>query len=211
MRNGKPWTKEEVEEFASELTAVTVPINMTFEGKQKILDFSRVEKILLGAKAIAVSECQCRARVKGCDAPMDVCLYLNEEAVKLVDKGEARIISLAEALRILKMTSAAGLVHLAYTDRANAELNYICSCCPCCCHSFAAIREYGFDNAVISSDMVAEQKPDLCDDCGICAERCHFMARRMEDGRLSFNREKCFGCGLCISVCPTGAIALVKR
>jgi len=117
MKDGKPWTREEVAEFASELSAVTVPIDVTLEGKQRILDFSRVKKILLGAETIALSECQCRARVKACDAPTDVCLYLNAEAVKLVEKGEARIISLDEALGILRMTCEAGLVHLAYTDR----------------------------------------------------------------------------------------------
>lgn len=37
MRKGRPWPREKVEEFAEELSAVTIPINVTFEGRQKIL------------------------------------------------------------------------------------------------------------------------------------------------------------------------------
>ena len=211
MRKGTPWTKKKVKDFAEELLAVTIPINVTFEGKQRILDLARVEKVLRDAKTIAVADCECRTRVKGCDAPVDVCIYLNDEATRLVKKRLAKIASLKKALEILKKTCEAGLVHIAYTDRGDAKPNYICSCCSCCCHSFAAIQKFGFDDALISSEMIAEQDASLCDSCGICVDRCHFKARWMEGNRLRFDGGKCFGCGLCVPVCPTDAIALVKR
>lgn len=211
MRKGRPWTKEKVKEFVEELSAVTIPINVTFEGKQKILDLTQVEKILSNADSIAVSDCECRMRVKGCDAPVDVCLYLNDEAIKLVRKGKAKSISLRRALQILKKTSDAGLVHIAYTDGDDTRPNYICSCCSCCCHSFAAIQKFGFIDALISSEMIAEQDAELCDNCGMCVNRCHFRARTMEENRLRFDKERCFGCGLCVHICPTNAISLVRR
>lgn len=211
MRQGTPWTKKKVKEFAEELSAVTVPINVTFEGKQRILDLTQVERVLRDAKTIAVADCECRTRVKGCDAPVDVCLYLNEEATKLVKKGKARISSLDEALGILKKTCESGLVHIAYTDKGDEKPNYICSCCSCCCHSFAAIQKFGFHDALISSDMIAVQDDDLCDDCGVCVDRCHFKARMIEKGVVMFDSKECFGCGLCVTVCPTGAISLARR
>jgi Pyruvate/2-oxoacid:ferredoxin oxidoreductase delta subunit len=33
----------------------------------------------------------------------------------------------------------------------------------------------------------------------------------MEDDRLEFVKEKCAGCGVCLTVCPTEAISMVER
>ena len=102
MSAGKDWTKKEVKENISDYTAVTVSINVTFEGKQKILSMPQVERILRASRNIAITDCQCRARVKGCDAPVDVCLSLNDEAEEKVRNGDGKEVTLAEALAALK-------------------------------------------------------------------------------------------------------------
>jgi Pyruvate/2-oxoacid:ferredoxin oxidoreductase delta subunit len=33
----------------------------------------------------------------------------------------------------------------------------------------------------------------------------------MQDGKLAVDRERCFGCGLCVDVCPTDAIEMHGR
>ena len=211
MGSGKDWTKKEVKENISGYTAVTIPVNFTFEGKQKILSLPQVEKILRASRFIAITSCQCRARVKGCDAPVDVCLSLDDEAEEKLGKGEGKKVTLAEALAVLKRSHETGLVHIAYTTKGEKKPIYICSCCSCCCYSFAAMQKFGFNDAVISSDTIAVQDEDLCNDCGDCAERCHFRARIMEEGRLVFEKGKCSGCGLCVTSCPSRAISLADR
>ncbi|MBS7620466.1 4Fe-4S binding protein, partial [Candidatus Bathyarchaeota archaeon] len=52
---------------------------------------------------------------------------------------------------------------------------------------------------------------NLCINCGVCADRCQFNARRLEKGKMVYDSEQCFGCGLCVSACPVTAIELVKR
>ncbi len=47
-----------------------------------------------------------------------------------------------------------------------------------------------------------------CVECNFCIERfeCPAIFRDQELGRTSINQQLCSGCGVCLSVCPTGAI-----
>ena len=51
----------------------------------------------------------------------------------------------------------------------------------------------------------------LCTQCDACIPVCHFKARDTGDGGLFVDRERCFGCGLCVRVCPVEAIRMVPR
>jgi indolepyruvate ferredoxin oxidoreductase alpha subunit len=49
---------------------------------------------------------------------------------------------------------------------------------------------------------------DDCVECNFCLERfeCPALYHDQELGRTDINRELCVNCGLCIQVCPKGAI-----
>jgi len=211
MSAGKKWTKKEIRRFADELSAVTVSVNIVVEAKQKILSLGQVEKLLRASKKVAVGDCECRTRVRGCDAPLDVCLYLDEAAKEQIKKGFGKEITLEQAIGTLKRTNEAGLVHLAFADKGKQDTRYICSCCSCCCHCIVGMQKYGFNDSLVSSEMIAVQNDDLCDDCGLCVERCHFKARRMANDHLVFDAKGCFGCGVCLTSCPQDAVSLEKR
>ena len=51
----------------------------------------------------------------------------------------------------------------------------------------------------------------LCVKCGRCAPVCIYDAIGFEDGRCLIDPEKCDGCGLCVSVCRSGAISIGKK
>ncbi len=213
MPYGKKWSWNEADlrKYVEELKGVTIPVNIRIVSKQRVLALDQMKGLLRKAEHIAVGECECRAQVRGCDAPLDVCLYLDDEAEAQVKRGMGRIVSLKEALGILQRSHEAGLVHVAYTDAGKKDPKYVCSCCACCCHSFAAMQKFGFNEAIVSSDMVAFQDDSLCDGCLACVERCHFKARTGKGGELRFLQDECFGCGLCLTACPHGAISLKDR
>jgi ferredoxin len=211
MATKNDWTEKELREKAEDMIAVTVPVNMRIEGKQKILDLAAAEKLLRTAHVISLRNCGCRERLRKCNAPLDVCLFMDKEAEEAIKNGNSRAISVEEALDVLKRSHEAGLVHLAFTNRGDAKPWVICSCCSCCCHALSSIVRFNIPEAVTESEHVAFQDVEKCNDCGICVERCQFRARRMVDGKLVFDRAKCFGCGLCVTVCPTEAISFVER
>ena len=171
---------------------------------------TKVEDILRQAQIITVRECGCRAKWHKCDAPLDVCLSLDDNARDAMKEG-ARRISLAQALVILKRSHEAGLVHMAFTHKNEEKPEVICSCCSCCCHSLSALVRFGIPDHVVASEYIAENNPETCDNCGTCVQRCQFHARQLVDGKLAFNQTKCFGCGLCITTCPKDSIKLVER
>ncbi len=49
----------------------------------------------------------------------------------------------------------------------------------------------------------------LCNGCRRCVEACQYGAMRMEGKLARVAAERCIGCGLCVSVCPTRALSQV--
>ena len=210
MTAGNEWTEKELRGYAESMTAVTVPVNIRIEGKQKILNLAAAENHLKVAHVISLGSCGCRKRINKCDAPLDVCLCLDEKAEAAIKSGEAQAVSVDQALDALKRSHEAGLVHLTFTERGDGQPLIICSCCSCCCHALSSLLRFNIP-MVAESDYIAYQDPEKCLDCGICVERCQFRARRLDQRKLVFDKERCFGCGLCITTCPNDAIHLTKR
>ncbi len=180
-----------------------------------MLNLEKVKKYLTEAYKIVHLDCFCREKRHNCEAPIDVCLYINDRAELALNSEELQYrnpkrVSVDEALEALVRSHEAGLIHMAYAYKQN-EINVICSCCSCCCEALSTVLRYGLAPHLLTSDTVSATDVSLCDDCGDCVDRCHFGARKMANGVMSFNPEMCFGCGLCVSICPTQAITLVDK
>ena len=44
-----------------------------------------------------------------------------------------------------------------------------------------------------------------CKGCGKCVEVCAFRGREIVDGKPKINPDLCLGCGRCVTACPEGA------
>ena len=213
-RYERDYDEEALERIYDDITAaVSVPVNLDLEAEHRVLDLSRMEEIIRSARRIALQDCGCRVEYGNCDAPVDVCIDLDDCADAELDgeRQKAREITVDEALDVLRRSHEAGLVHMAYTMKGDDYPKIICSCCPCCCHSLAGYLRFGIAKHVLKSDLVAVDDGGKCTACGVCVDRCVFGARAMEAGGLAYDSEDCFGCGLCVTTCPTGAIGLVDK
>ncbi len=52
--------------------------------------------------------------------------------------------------------------------------------------------------------------PGLCTSCGACVRSCAYESRTLEGKAMSVDERTCRYCGLCSSVCPTGALTLER-
>jgi len=207
---GKDWTRKELDHYLEGLTATTIATDIHVEGNHRVLDLSELEELLQNAEIISQQTCFCREKLGNCIEPMDGCLSLDKEAREMIDKGDAKEVSVKEALEALLRTYEAGLVHMAYEFEGQEGVGVICSCCSCCCHTLSAALRFGYKDHAFKSKLISRTDIDKCNDCGICVERCQFGAREMVEGTLIYNEQMCFGCGLCMT-CPEDAIIMVER
>jgi ferredoxin len=209
------WPTEDLNYIAQNYKAgTTIPVDVTIEGEHHVLNMENVRRILSGAHTISVMDCGCRTIYHHCDAPLNVCLDMNEVAERHMAIGWAREITLDEALEVLRRTHEAGLVHMAYGHGEFYEpgvINSVCSCCSCCCGILSGVLRFGRYPHLLTSHAIAVTDAAFCTDCGACVDRCQFGAREILEGSVVLNQDLCFGCGLCVSTCPTYAIMLVDK
>lgn len=190
-----------------------IPIEKEIVVKQEALTYEQVSCFIENAKSFMVNDCICKKEQglldNPCDKPLEVCLGVNPEPGYYDNHPwGGRVISKDQAFEILSKAEEAGLVHM--TSNIESGHWFICNCCGCCCGLLRAVN-MGLPN-VINSSYYAMINPNLCEACGTCAEdRCQVNAIEEGDDAYEIIKQKCIGCGLCVSTCPSEAIQLFRK
>jgi len=192
-----------------------IPIEHEIQNTQAALPFEKVSTIIENGKSFAVNECICKKEKalldQRCDKPLEVCMAIAPipGIFEADNVWKGRAITKEEAYKILQDAEEAGLVHM--TSNVQNGQFYICNCCGCCCGVLRSINKLGIKNS-IHSNYYAVIDPELCDNCGLCAsDRCQIEAIREGDTAYEVIKDKCIGCGLCITTCPAEAIRLERK
>lgn len=192
-----------------------VPVEREIPNKQESLHYEQVSNIIKNAQSFMANECICKKEQgllgNPCDKPLEVCMAFAPITGVFEDSQTGRVISREEAYALLNKAEEAGLVHLTWNIE-NGHF-FICNCCGCCCGVLRGINELGLSASdVINSYYYAEIDPDECAACGTCMdERCQVRAIEEDGEAYRVIRERCIGCGLCISTCPSEAVKLVRK
>jgi len=194
------WVQEGRIPFSSKV----IPVGESLAAQKWVLPTEQAIELLRNARSFALADCACRSRYGRCDNPLEVCLFINDVADKLLAQGTARRVSLEEAAARLRLANEHGLVHLTIYN-PKQYVYAICSCCTCCCHDMQFLQVYGRSDLVARSEYVAQTDVDTCTHCGDCIERCVFGARTWQEGEMRYDLDACYGCGLCVTVCPVDA------
>jgi ferredoxin len=153
-----------------------------------------------------VSNCGCREARKQCKrSRKDICLMFSET---FPGSGSGkREITRAEAEAILAEAEKTGLVTRPWRDEARTGTDGICFCCDDCCGYFLDPTE-----VCDKGNLLALTEMDACNNCGECVDSCYFKARRLDEkGQLQVDSDKCYGCGLCVRVCPEDCVTMTPR
>jgi len=199
-------------EFAGSRTPLlrVIPVEKTIQTCNEVLPYEILSTMMESAETFALAQCACRTSMAACDAPRDVCLIFDKTAQFLIDRKLAREITKQRAQDTLWRSEEAGLVHTC--NNSQDRLTVICNCCPCCCMVLRGLTDLGNPNAFAKGRWHAQVDESLCSGCATCEkERCPVAAIEVQGNRARVKRERCIGCGLCVSTCSTDALSMVPR
>jgi electron transport complex protein RnfB len=192
-----------------------IPIEREISAKHEALTYEKVSTIIEKGLSFQLMDCICKKERglldRRCEKPMEVCMGIAPVPGVFDNTRIGRSITKDEAYDVIRKAEEAGLVHLTWNVESGHF--FICNCCGCCCGVLRGINELGMPaSRVVNSYYYAEIDSDQCQSCGTCAdERCQVGAIIEREDAYSVIREKCIGCGLCVSTCPSEAIRLVRK
>lgn len=195
-------------------TLRTVPVHESVDFNNSILPFDDVLEIVKSRKRIGVIPCACAKKMQiigtNCEQTIDVCIGFDFYAEYAIEGlGVGRWISQEEAEEILRQSEREGLVHQVAGSSKSTEA--ICNCCPMCCNILKTIKRFPVPSKVTGSNYHAVYSPKDCVLCEKCIERCPMEAFTVDVDELSFDSNRCIGCGLCVTTCSARALSLERR
>jgi Pyruvate/2-oxoacid:ferredoxin oxidoreductase delta subunit len=207
---------------ARKILTLNRDIVMTPDVAKRIIPFSAANKIIFKEPDfIAVMDCPCRLSRKNHCEPVNVCMAVGRTTAQFwlehCEKYHVRKITQQEALDLLRQSVKLNRIIAAYLKtETGGRTGVICSCCSCCCGGLEGMRlsrHLPGGESIINiapSGYSVEINPALCKSCGSCIKTCAFEAQQPDDkGGPIYNVKSCFGCGVCVAKCPSGARRLV--
>ena len=195
----------------------TIPVSKSIHPQHNVSTFDEVTSLLQQAEEpFVIIECICRKKkeIEGHSCKVtdrkETCLAIGSVARMVLQSGNGREIDRDEALAILEENQKKGLV----LQPSNTEkVDFICSCCGCCCGMLAIQKSLPKPLDFWASNFLAEVDANKCEACGACEKRCQVGAVAVsEEKQLAIVApERCLGCGVCVTTCPTRAITLSKK
>jgi ferredoxin len=120
-----------------------------------------------------------------------------------------RWINREEALSIIDACDEAGLVPQPFNAQ---QASGMCNCCGDCCDILRSIKMHPKPADRVHTNYYAQVDPEVCTACETCLIRCQMEAIVIgSDDAAHVNRDRCIGCGLCITTCPSGALKLQAK
>jgi electron transport complex protein RnfB len=193
----------------------TVPVNKSIEVERAVANYDDIRKFVEASPGpFAALNCICR---QGKDLTGEPCRQTKERrncllfgvaAAMMTQKEVAREVSKDEMLGLLEQADREGLV---LEPQNTLEPLFVCCCCGCCCGVLTTAKKLPRPADFFQTDFIAEVDRDTCQVCGACEPRCQMDAITSGDEPAKVAAERCIGCGLCVTTCPSGAVRLRKK
>lgn len=189
----------------------TVPVKTDLVEDGDIFPYDDIVERLDQYNVFALSPCVCRelnaALGALSDFPMETCVSCGEMAEFYLENKIGREITKEEVVEILKKSVELGMVIQTCCSKAS---EIICSCHSTACGILSSAKAFPGIALKNVSRYRIETKEELCNGCGVCAERCPMTCIEIVDGK-PVTGDCCVSCGQCAYACPTKARVLVKK
>ncbi|HEX2980817.1 MAG TPA: 4Fe-4S dicluster domain-containing protein [Anaerolineaceae bacterium] len=189
-----------------------IPVGETVKNNMEVHPYESVDALLDRFQSWGVVDCICRTQKtligEPCGHPLDVCMTLSDRPNAFSGDTDVRVLTRDEAHQVLRRAAEAGLVHTVSNNQR--DMWYLCNCCTCGCTILRGMAEMGIANVVARSAFINQVDVERCSACENCVSACSFHAIEVDQTAM-INETRCIGCGVCVPVCPSGALSLVRR
>jgi electron transport complex protein RnfB len=193
----------------------TIPIEQSFTPEHLVANYDHVKKLVdIAEGPFVVANCVCRQAQNLLENPcratsrLETCLGFGDFAQLYIDEGWGRQVSKEELVEIIEQNEEDGLILQPSNSQA---LEYICSCCGCCCALLLGTKMSRHPVRYHASNYYVEVNSELCTGCGSCVEKCQMDAITIIEENSQVNLDRCIGCGVCAVSCLSEAITLRQK
>ncbi len=193
----------------------TVPVDARFVPERRVGRYDDARTLLRESRGpFAVMNCVCRQGKDLLGEPCrqtDVrrtCLALRGVARSAVAAGTGVEVTRVDALALLERAEREAMVLQPSNTR---DPLFMCFCCGCCCGVLLAAKQFPRPAEYLHSNYQVVLVAGECSECETCRTRCPMEALGGEEGAPVVDLDRCIGCGLCVSTCPTGALRLAAK
>jgi ferredoxin len=192
----------------------------------QVVPIEEVERIFTFVNSVVRLPCICRQALVGSEQRhcYGVSMVSHEESrlyqmVRQIDASYLtgpdtrglEPLSKGEALASLRDLERKGLCHTVWTF-ITPFIGGICNCDRSDCAAMRSTVTMKFP-VMFRAEYVAEVSPELCNGCRQCMRVCQFgaMGYSIAHEKVVIDPRRCFGCGICRSLCTKDAIVLAER
>jgi ferredoxin len=193
----------------------TIPIEQSIRPEHHVANYDHIKRLIDTSEGpFVVANCICRQGADLLNTPCEAtdrretCLGFGTFAQMYIEQGWGRQISKEELVEIVAQNQEEGLILQPNNSEA---LEYICSCCGCCCALLLATRMSPKPVTFHTTNYYAKITPEDCTGCGTCVEKCQMEALTIAKAKARINLSRCIGCGVCTAHCPSNALTLIHK
>ncbi|MDH4232627.1 MAG: 4Fe-4S ferredoxin, partial [Nitrospirota bacterium] len=179
----------------------------------QIVPVEDVERILDRFSTVVRLPCVCRKASTGRE--LRYCFGIGMDLTPVYrdipDMSSFERLPAAEAKAFIRRLDSEGKSHSIWT-LGTPFIGGLCNCDQDCM-AFRFDRQMKLGKAMWKAEYVSSIAPGLCTGCRECMKRCIFDSIRYDrkDVKCTVDPYSCYGCGVCRTVCQSGAISLIKR
>ncbi len=188
-------------------------------GEGQVIPLKDAEKVMELCSPIGLLACICRKAHRAIEEKHEMeytCMGMGVGMLKWERwperyKGGVKFVNAEEGKEWNRRMDKKGFVHCLMLFGA-PFIGGFCQCDYPDCGLIRNVVDFG-GIGLLKGHYIAQVNYDICNGCGICAQRCQFGALKFEvtTDKANIDQFKCYGCGLCETGCPTGAITLLDR
>lgn len=198
-----------------------VPVHTSIKGKSSVKSYDIIRDLVKGSGngPYAVAPCICRVeqikKENQVSRPMETCLVFGMMAQYYIENGIGKSLTTDQLMEKLEECEKASLVPFSTNSKVIANM---CMCDKDTCQLFRNLSKFPKPAEEVHAAYYAAIDSGSCNGCKKCTKKCQIDAigsTPMMAGKKTFvhevDKNRCIGCGLCVSVCPQESIVMQEK